>query len=283
MNTPLIYFHADTGLYPFRVCSAAEVRSIGLYEPTGFAHVLEFAWNLGAWWGGTPQNPACEFCYAYPFFLDIDAYNPDDNIIEACLAPGGPTDLCLNTTMMIKARETFYQCAGYDILTSGNMCTAEGVATVESLIPAPYYTFAQCAYDPETPSPFCSTIQAYLDEIEADTNSVDCLACYTKLQSDLITLAADDSDEVCGTDVFSDDCIAYQIDALAAFETCSGYTLNAISATAAPSVSTTAAPVEDATEASTNAATTTVASTTTKAGSHLAITMLVSAALAMVI
>ena len=182
---------------------------------------------------------------------------------------------------MTDARKAFSDCAGYDILGNDPACSSAQVADVETLIPKPYYTFAQCAYYPATP--FCSTIQAYLDAIEADTNSVDCLACYTELQTDLETLATDDADEVCGADVFTDDCITYHADALSAFEACAGVALNLDATTAAPvdvETASTAAPTETTTA---DATTTTVATETTKGAvaisSMLAIVVLSTLAL----
>ena len=271
----LSFFQRDTGFIPFRMCSGAEVRYAALREPPVFLLIINSSWNLGGLVVALPHGNICNYCYDNSFsdFIDDFVASPA-TLLEACSALDGPTDVCLSSTVIMNARKAFMQCAGYDILMTGDMCTAEGVAAVESLIPAPYYTFSQCAYFPETP--FCSATQAYLDAIEADTNSVDCLACYTELQSDLTALAADDSDDVCGRDVFSHDCLVYQTDALTAFELCSGYTLSTISATAAPSISTTAAPiVDDTTESTTTAAaSSSVATATTKGASLFWISMI---------
>ena len=244
-------FYGATGFFPFRMCTGGQVRE------GEFASYMEEIWYSGAAWNKIPGFTACTFCYEVILYNRLR--NPSDSVQDACEGTGLTTDSCLSTTLMINAREAFLQCAGYDMLTTGDMCTLDGVAAVDALIPLPYYTFAQCAYNLQTP--FCATTLAYLDEIEDDTNSVDCLACYTELQSDLIALAADDTDDLCGKDVFSEGCLAYQSEALAAFELCSGFTLNTAFATVAPSVVTTAAP--DTTAEATTAATT-VAATTTK-------------------
>ena len=65
-----------------------------------------------------------------------------------------------------------------------------------------------------------------LDAIQAETSSLDCLSCNTELQTALQTLAADDTDDVCGTDVYAEECLVHHADALSAFEVCAGVTLD---------------------------------------------------------
>ena len=244
MSPMSVGFYGATGFFPFRMCTGAEVRN------GDFSAFIPFLTGSGSW-DGISGESACEFCYSRV------AYNGLQNPPSDCLGTSLTTDACLSTTFMINAQEAFLQCAGYDIFTVGNMCTANGIQAVEALIPAPYYTFAQCAYHPEIA--FCSTTQAYLDQIEAETDSTDCLACYTELQADLLALA--ETDNVCVDDLYSDECLAYQADALTAFETCSGFTLSTAVGTVAPSV-TTSAPTDTTTieEATTVAATTTTKS-----------------------
>ena len=177
------------------------------------------------------------------------------------MGAGGPSNTCLGTSVIINARKAFFDCAGYDVLFDGPACSAAQVAEVETLIPKPYYTFAHCAYNPATS--FCSSIQSYFDTIEDNTDSADCLACYTELNDALQNLVTLNEDEVCATDVFADDCLAYNQEPLAAFEVCSGITLNTDATTKAPTVvtTTTAAPAEGTT---TTVSTATVAAETTK-------------------
>ena len=245
-------FYGVTGFFPFRMCTGEQVRH------GHFDLLMHEVWYTMNTWIAFPEYAACNVCYTSVISRLLNI-SPPDNIKEACTATGGPTELCLSTTMMIKAREAFLKCAGYDVLATEGMCTADGVAAVEALYPSPYYTFSQCAYNPKTA--ICTTTSVYLDEIEYVTGSVDCLACYAELQSDLIALAA--TENVCGGSVFSDACIAFNTDALAAFKLCSGFSLITISA--APLVATTVGPFDDTT-AMTLAPTTgtTVASTTTK-------------------
>ena len=246
-DTQMTNFYRDTGFFPFVFCTNAEVRAYAAEDT--FHWIIDYNWNEGAGW--SPQGySACDYCNTLmqaplPTKASIEA-GSDAALIAECLAIP-PTAACLASTIITNARKIYRDCAGQDILYQDPSCSADAIAVVESLIPAPYYTFAECAYNPAMP--FCVTIQAYLDQIEADTSSVDCLACFTDLQSYLEALAANDTDDVCGTDVFSEECLEYQSDALTAFETCSGYTLNTVSATVAPSVTTSAAPVDDDTTA----------------------------------
>ena len=269
-NSDMSDFYDATGFFPFRMCTGAQVRNGDI------ATFIDDSFKSVTTWDEIPGYPICNFCYTD--VLNDFLPTAPQSVEDACEGAGLTTDSCLSTTFMINAREAFLQCAGYDMLTTGDMCTSGGVAAVEALIPAPYYTFAQCAYHPDTA--FCLTIQAYLDQIEADTDSTDCLACYTELQSDLVALAADDADEFCGEDLFSEECLAYQVDALTAFETCSGFTLSTAVGTVAPSV-TTSAPTDDTitTKEATTATTTVAATTTTKSSYTVAYSLLAAVVL----
>ena len=255
-------FYLATGFYSQEMCTAAQVRAYAAHD--AFKFILAFGWVVdGAdyedetFWDGT----VCNVCYD-KFYEDIGSAPTglgNEGLVDECTDVDGPTDTCLASSIMIDARSNFVACAGWDILFEGPVCTPEGVATVQTLIPTPYYTFAQCAYHPSTS--FCKTIQSYFDAIEADTNSVDCLACYTELRDAINTAATSDEGAVaCGDDVFADDCVAYQNEALMAFETCAGTIINTDSSTAAPVTTTTAA----TTTTTTTEAATTVAETTTK-------------------
>ena len=272
-------FYFATGFYPLTFCTSAEVRAYAGFE--AFNAILADSWNSGTdyttetYWVGNQ----CDVCYT-EFYTDVGSAPSDfgdDGLVDECTNADGPTDACLASTIMIDARSNFVACAGWDVLFEGPVCTPEGVATVQTLIPTPYYTFAQCAYHPATS--FCKTIQSYFDAIEADTNSVDCLACYTELR-DAINAGVISDEAVppcpedvplgecavyqnaaiaaCEADVFADDCVAYQNEALMAFETCAGTTINTDSSTAAP-VTTTPSTTTTTTEAVTS-----VAETTTK-------------------
>ena len=247
-------FYDATGFFPFRMCTGAQVRKGDI------ASYFDKTCNSGTW-DGIPGFTACSFCYETVFRGLIQYGSPPADVKEACLGTGFVTESCLSTTLMTKAREGFLQCAGYDMLITGDMCTSD--AAVEALIPTPYYTFVECAHNPG--NPICSTVQEYLNENEIVTNSVDCLACYTEFQSDIIALAADTSNKICRNDLYSDACIVYLADALKAFETCSGFSLDTVPA-AATLPTTTAAPVVETTTESTSTATT-LAATTTKAAS----------------
>ena len=257
-----ITFYLATGFFPEVLCTAADVRRYASED--AFGAILAYTWANGPAYGLVVDwlSTQCDVCYDQ-FNVDIDpapAGNGDEGLIDECTNADGPTDTCLASSVMVDARSNFIACAGWDILFDGPVCTPENVATVQTLIPTPYYTFAQCAYHPSTS--FCKTIQSYFDAIEADTKSVDCLACYTELR-DAINAAAtsDDGTVACGDDVFADDCVAYQNEALMAFETCAGTIINTDSSTAAPVTTTTAATT---TTTTTEAAATTVAETTTK-------------------
>ena len=253
-------FSVATGLYPFRMCTGAEVRAYAVED--AFGTIIDDKWNTNTNW--VDGESACNYCYANAL-LDAFGSTPnggnDASLVDECISADGPSDLCLSSTIIENARQEFSECAGYDVLFDGPACSAAQVAEVETLIPKPYYTFAHCAYNPATS--FCSSIQSYFDTIENNTDSVDCLACYTELNDALLGLVTEDVDEVCGTDVFADDCLAYNQEPLAAFEVCSGITLNTDATTKAPTVvtTTTAAPAEGTT---TTGATTTVAAETTK-------------------
>ena len=256
----LTAFASATGGYmpTSSMCTAAEVRAYA--EGDAFGTIASSEWANGSAWSG--NDSICDYCYTEVFYPLLDELDLGDNpgLSAECLEA---SEVCLNSGFMLTARGAFDKCAGLDILFTGPVCVSGTVDIVENLIPKPYYTFAQCAYHPYTS--FCHTIPEYLATIEEDTDSVDCLACYTELQADLLALAASDTDDVCGTDVFAGECIAYQVQALTDFEVCSGTTIN-VDPTSAPTLAATEAPTTKAVTQATTAegSTTTVADTTAK-------------------
>ena len=211
-------FYQKLHLYPVKFCSAAEVRAyakLGAFAAS-FVDLVTGSTNQ---WDQIKFGTACDFCYINWFLysaLEVSERNP---FYAECLTP---TDKCLGATVTMISREKFLQCAGYDILEPGPMCTPAHVAQTDMLIPSPYYTFTYCANNPT--ALFCKTVDAhYLTQIQAETN-IDCLACYTEFRADIEGLAVDGN--ACETDVFSAACIDHLGDALIAFETCSGSILN---------------------------------------------------------
>ena len=258
-------FYGSTGFYPKIFCTSAQVRAFA--RQNAFTALLLHIWESdSSLFAGVVQPEGfCNFCVyeLYMYLGTLPSAGVEAEFMRTeCESLDGPTDACLATEMITNARLAFSDCAGWDILFEGPVCTQENVNTVETLIPAPYYAFAQCAYYAATP--FCSTIPAYLAAIEADTSSTDCVACYTEFGNSLIALAAADSSDACGSDLFSSDCLVYQADALTAFATCAGTILNTDAATAVPPVTTIAPATTDAESATTVVATTAAADTTTK-------------------
>ena len=222
----ILEFYDSVGIWPFTFCTAAQVQNKAINGV--------FTTILRGLWATYPleyllQTTTCDFCYHIFEQQIVDkaaglAATGDSALVSACTDLGGPTAPCLESSFVIDARKNFSVCSGRDIFFQGPVCTADSIALIESLIPTPYYTFAQCAYFPS--NPFCHTIAAYFKAIETDTgNNTDCLACYTKLNADILILAAADFTHVC-LNVFLDDCLAYQNQIFIEFEACSGITLN---------------------------------------------------------
>ena len=245
-------FYESTGYYAQNWCSAANVRSYGLAN--AFDVLVSYALNSGPAW--VPKDIACDDCY-YRFATSLteivwETYG-DESLFDECI---NGSEICLESTFFVNARKKFFDCAGWDIRFIGPVCDSSQVATVETLIPAPYYTFAECAYHPSTP--FCSTIPAYFETIATDTGSLDCLACYTEFQSAIDTLAAAaEATELCAADVFAPDCLSYQQEALVDFETCAGKTLFVDPSTAQPPATTTTISTYTDTTSTTTTTTTT--------------------------
>ena len=229
-------FYSETRFYPFRMCTGAQVRTMGA---SAFHDIIDMELNGGPTWLGF--DGACEYCYLYPFANSLSMSISQDTI-DACLA--GPTAECLATWDLVFAMDIFTQCSGYDIRTQGDMCLENAMTNVESLIPNPYFAIAQCAYNAETP--FCATIESYMEAVETASGSPDCFACYTELNEALVFLA-DAPDVGCGVDLFSDECLSYHTDVLFAFQLCSGFTLNTDPLSTFPSTATTVAPITDST------------------------------------
>ena len=230
VNSAISTFYGSTGFYPATFCKGSQVRAFAQQQIFTAAIVYNWEFNASLWLSIVSPVPhdSCDYCVnKFSKYLS-DFLPPDGNIMDyfraECGGLDGPTDACLATDLITNARLGFLDCAGWDILFEGPVCTVENVNTVQALIPAPYYAFSQCAYHPATP--FCSTISAYLGEIESQTNSLDCVACYTELSSNLQKLSVADSDDVCKSDVYSTDCLIYHADALKAFATCAGTSLN---------------------------------------------------------
>ena len=265
VDTEWTAFYEATGSFPVQLCSSADIMADERRD--FFTSLINIAWAFAP---GLQSVSVCDYCYFDPFesalghIYDINAGGNGD-LLEECRNPSGPTDACLSSALIINARKIFEDCAGWDILFEGPVCTADDVAVVQTLIPSPYYAFATCAYKPSTA--FCATVPAYLDQISTDTNSLNCVACYTDFQSALEVLAA--AETVCESDVFSSACIEYNADVLIAFEACAGTTLNTDFTTAAPtttiSPATTDSPVTD------NPATTETDAATTKSAMSIGI------------
>ena len=279
--TPINTFHTTTGHFPQRFCAASEVRTYAKND--AFTAVATFGWaphdgsllvaNVGV-------VSSCSACYSYmASYMWVHSPSADNaSLIDECQNPDGPTSTCLASELIINARNFFEECAGWDIFFKGPVCTAENVATVQTLIPAPYFAFATCAYKPATG--FCSTIQSYLDAVQIDTNSADCTSCYNELRDDFAILAEGDVNHECRTDIFSEACLVYQAGALTSFETCAGTVLNTDRATAAPATTLTpeTTPIPETTP-TTTPSTETAATTTKSAASFTVLAALVAISL----
>lgn len=218
---------ASRGVFPFTMCTGSQVRRYALAEAFRVIVGKKMSTRDVGW--SSLTTPACNFCYEsvfeplIPDLAQLTQYGDNFLVYECTQAANNPTDACLNSSYLKEARLAFVNCAGYDILWDGNACTSQDITNVETLIPTPYYTFAKCAYFPDTP--FCRTIQSYFAEILTNTGQ-DCVACYIELQQALEDYAAGDFAYVCETDVFATDCLAYNNQALMAFEKCAGKTIN---------------------------------------------------------
>ena len=267
-------FYVSTGFYPtMPMCSAAQVR---MYARNGaLSTILNYKYDETSDTPWVGDGVACDFCYEYLFdqgLIDLSS-GGNSSLIDECI--DGPSDVCLEAGFMLESRAAFAACAGWDILFEGPVCTADNVETVQALIPKPYYTFANCAYNPT--DDMCAVIQSFVDQIELETaDSTNCLACYTELEVAIQDLADYDTDYVCvDSGIYSEDCLGYLNSALADFETCSGSTLDV-----EPPTTTTETPTTTTTTTTTTTeATTSTEAATTKATSFTATLSVVTFAL----
>ena len=212
-------FHDATSVYPVRLCTAAQVRQNALesdYElnVASLFKTFDFAWRNA--------NVACDLCYQDQVFITpfsgLVQSPTERGLVEACSSdPAG--DVCTSSLAIRNAQKKFQDCAGFDIMFKGPVCTSEQVAAVDDLVPKPYHVIVHCAYNPSTR--FCKYIEPYMAHIESLT-SVDCVACYTELQTNVAAFTGD----VCAPNVFTNECTTHLADALAAFATCSGTLMN---------------------------------------------------------
>ena len=213
-------FNYYTGLFPGTLCSAAEVRARARNDEYFPAMVLGATKNARV----EKSFAACDVCYGeYGFQNYLPSIYSDrltnPLVYEGCQDPNGPTEACMQSRNMVNSLAQFEACAGYDIFFEGPMCSADQVDVVEAMEPTPFYTIAHCAYEPE--SPFCYTIGGYMEAIVSAT-SADCAACYSEFKDEVAALALADTDEVCTSNVLTDECLVYLVDALTHFESCSG-------------------------------------------------------------
>jgi hypothetical protein len=188
---------------------------------------------------GGDVNPAvdggtalCYSCYD-KFHESIDASSVSD--LQTLCGTTPTAAGCLAATPIVQAMADFKTCSGgFDIQFTGPVCSATDVDEVQKLIPAPYFTFTHCAYNPT--ESFCSTVDAYVEKIKEESDS-SCVLCYSDYRSSVKDDALVDAKiAACtGTDgVYAAACKASSATSLSNFYACSGYQLNTVKPATAP-------------------------------------------------
>jgi hypothetical protein len=222
---------------------------------------------------GDGGNALCYKCYS-DFYMSLNDVAPDgqtyDELVTLCAEWVVNSATCLAATPVAQALADFKECSGgFDMMFTGPVCSATDVDEVQKLIPAPYFAFTHCAYNPT--DSFCVTLDAYVDKIREESDS-SCVLCYI----DYRVAVQDDATDVAkiaactGTDgVYNAACKASSGTSLSNFYACSGYQLNTVKPDTAPipvmpvpaadttaeETTTTAAPVVETTKTATVAMT----------------------------
>lgn len=195
-------------------------------------------------------NGLCYGCY-HLFSNTLDQFEDDSypttGILEAC-TEDEYSDGCLKSTLVQDALAEFKKCSGgFPMLNQGPACTQADIDEVQTLIPAPYFTLAHCAFNPNMT--YCTTINSYIARIQEDSDS-NCVVCYEEFYVTALAHAADtvntDAIDACTTDedVWSIDCKAAMAEALANFKACAGFQLSTVKSTPPPAPTVTEAPTE---------------------------------------
>ncbi len=264
--TPLSDFRRDAGFYLGGVqCKSVTVRTLS--NKGAYSRLIAGVFTTPNAIDNTEDlivpdidggDGLCYSCY-HNFATTLIA-SASDSVARgtnaACLVEANSVG-CIESTEVMDALEEFKLCSGgFPMMFEGPVCTQADIDEVQQLIPAPYYTFAHCAFN--AADPICATIPAYIAQIKADSDS-SCMVCYQDFYNK-VTEDAELTENIAactGTDgVYHKDCIAAESMALFNFKACSGFDLSHTKA---------AAVVPIATTTTTAAPETTAAPTTTKA------------------
>jgi hypothetical protein len=201
-------------------------------------------------------SPKCWSCYYYFFW--VLTYEGTDDLRGDCL-PRSDVPGFASNSKVLKAKEIFRECAGYDIDFPGGPCTGSEVASVEPL--TPWRSSVDCAFNY-----YCDP--GLISEIESRV-STNCALCYRELQADIWrsynALPISDG-ELC-IDIFEVRCWNQNQLAYERFHKCSGHYINirdpaatpngcntpTITTTITPPITTTEAPSDTATTRSSSA------------------------------
>jgi hypothetical protein len=243
-NTALGKFKSQSGSYigGAQQCPAVTVRKLSqasIYETiitagmtTGTNPIRTAEGNIDPSEDG--GNAFCYKCYSdfYDAMYAAQGVSGTD-IVTVCTDP--TVSACLSSTVVQNAVAAFKTCSGgFDIRFTGPVCSATDVDEVQKLIPAPYFTFTHCAYNPT--DSFCSTVDAYVDKIQEDSDS-SCVLCYKDFRASLKDDALVDAKIAACTGaegVYAAACKASSAASLSNFYACSGYQLNTVKPATAP-------------------------------------------------
>lgn len=233
--------------------------------------------------GEATDDLLAEVCYVmFHNYLQEYAATGVAAIINDCGSTIPTAEGCLDTTPVVTARERFAKCAGFEIDTWYNACTADDMATLAGSYDA-YATLLTATIEnreEEDAEVYDEIIADILDNISTHAG-VDCMGCYSDLADNLkaqLDAAATEytNDALLESflsscdDPSSDSClVVIGRETLAKFKKCSGFDLNRakFEPTTTTTTTTTASTTESTTESTTT--TTTGSETTTKSSSGL--------------
>jgi hypothetical protein len=186
--------------------------------------------------GGDGGNALCYKCYSEFFDYITHSLSPSyPELGTLCAESVVNSATCLAATPVAQALADFKECSGgFDMMFTFPVCSASDVDDVQKLIPAPYFAFTHCAYNPT--DSFCVTLDAYVDKIREESDS-SCVLCYIDYR---VAVQEDATDAAkiaacTGTDgVYNAACKASSGTSLSNFYACSGYQLNTVKPDTAP-------------------------------------------------
>lgn len=222
---------AAGGCVESQVCSSAVVRKLSnadiysKFVQGAYAQATDDSWIQAV---PDDVDGRCYGCY-HVNFLSLVETRPvasPSGLMAAC-REDPKSDSCMNSTWVQNVLAEFQLCSGgFPMIFDGPVCTETDVNEIQQLIPAPYFTFAHCAFNPN--DVFCATTPAYIAQIRADSDS-SCVSCYQDFFAAVKMQAKSaETSTACtgGEGVWSADCVVALGDALFNFEACSGFDLS---------------------------------------------------------